>query len=714
VLTLPDIIDSVKRSQCKPDEEELRSLPYKNAFIYGRVSSPAQVRDSRESIREIAELLRLAKEDGYQSDLQPDKVEQWLQDIQKDIADKVVWQQGQITLDVRDLGLSARFPGDDRQGFSHLLESIERGQTGAVYVSEASRLTRDQTYIEAYKLLELFKKHGIRVRTPYYVKNPQIPRDWDYLQEELQYAIKEGKALDRRLNHRRRTKAERGEYVGEPIPAGFILPVLERESSGQYKFSKMQPYPPHVEVVIRILSEFVKQGGSVLKTHRALGRLTYPYFPENVSYMERRSALRTATKTESGYLVSPTMTRSLATNLKLIGIWTWGNIEPISNNHAAIVPVDLFLEAYNLATRPGKPRGKSISREPLEWHRLVYCCNHDIPVRMSSNTTRGGAYRCEADYVQGRGPTCLDITARYLDEPLTKTVLRQLDFTPLAEDVLMQSEAAGAQAELEMEQRKREIARLENKLENLKPYLGCGDNKREEVYWHLYERTKEHLDELRSRPLPGRAPDRADYHLVRDFLVGLPRKFDTYPRALRNRLLRCIIDRVEIRHAGQDVDATVYWKTGQVQELSIRRARAKKNRESRWSDEELTILQMLWPSSSQDAILAALPGRTWKAVAHQANSHRWKRSYSSKGTVVKRRWKADEEQRTKQLYESGTPLQEITSEMKRSRTAILQKASENGWQRPHPEQGRATTDFWSEKESPIVSNGSTSGRGLRG
>jgi hypothetical protein len=52
MLTISEIINARKGLQKKPEDSELRQLPYKRAFIYGRVSSPAQIRDSRESIRE--------------------------------------------------------------------------------------------------------------------------------------------------------------------------------------------------------------------------------------------------------------------------------------------------------------------------------------------------------------------------------------------------------------------------------------------------------------------------------------------------------------------------------------------------------------------------------------------------------------------------------------------------------------------------------------
>ena len=66
---LIDIINYKKQENRKPQDSELRKLPFKHAFIRGRVSYPVQIRYSQESIREIARLVDLAKQDGYESTL---------------------------------------------------------------------------------------------------------------------------------------------------------------------------------------------------------------------------------------------------------------------------------------------------------------------------------------------------------------------------------------------------------------------------------------------------------------------------------------------------------------------------------------------------------------------------------------------------------------------------------------------------------------------
>jgi DNA invertase Pin-like site-specific DNA recombinase len=180
MATIKDIINSGKSARKRPDDGELKRLPFMNAYIYGRLSSPGQVRDSRESVREIARLVDLAVKDGYKTNLNSDDIETRLVALQQEsFADKV-WSDGEVTVDVRDLGLSGQLSFEDRKGLTELQRRVKEGMVGAVYLTEGvSRLSRDRDRILPYQLLKLLKEHECRIRTPEGVWNPAIERDWD-------------------------------------------------------------------------------------------------------------------------------------------------------------------------------------------------------------------------------------------------------------------------------------------------------------------------------------------------------------------------------------------------------------------------------------------------------------------------------------------------------------------------------------------------------
>jgi len=291
VVTIQDVIGKRRSARHKPSDEELRRLPDRKALIYGRVSSPGQVRDSHESIREIAHLVDLAKEDGYKTGLDSVAVEEWLARIQGGAAAPGVLESGDVILDCRDLGISGTLGQDKRLGLANTKTLLERRELGAIYLSEPSRLSRDQDKVEPYTLLKLMKDGNCKVRTPESILSPCIQRDWDILDEEFEDAREELKVWRRRLHRKKLRKAERGEYVGGPVCVGFYLPIETQDRSGRYRFGKMVPYEPHACIVNRILQEFISRR-SPFDTLRALKGVTFPFFPPDLAYMESRTALR--------------------------------------------------------------------------------------------------------------------------------------------------------------------------------------------------------------------------------------------------------------------------------------------------------------------------------------------------------------------------------------------------------------------------------------
>lgn len=204
MLTKSQVIETCRKPYLKASEQELRALPFREAYIYGRVSAPSQVRDSKESIREIARLVKLAIDDGYQTNLVPSQVEAWLAAVSNGSSAKGVLVDGQVTVDVQDLGISGQLMADDRAGLAALQSGVSSGKKGAVYVTEGvSRLSRDRDRILPFQLLKLLKEHQVRVRTPEGVWNPAIERDWEYLADEFDQAIGELKVMNKRMFRRR-------------------------------------------------------------------------------------------------------------------------------------------------------------------------------------------------------------------------------------------------------------------------------------------------------------------------------------------------------------------------------------------------------------------------------------------------------------------------------------------------------------------------------
>jgi len=689
MLTINEIVAQRRATRNKPSLEELRRLPDRVAEIHGRLSGFTQVKNSHESVKEIAYLVELAKRDGYNTAFDPLRVERWLADIQVGAARPDILEDGRVIVNCLGLGVSGSLPEEKRSDLARTMQLLKKGELGAIYVTEgANRLSRDPDRVVSSTLLKLMKDTNCKLRTPEAILSPCIERDWDIIHEELEEGAEELKRMHVRLHRRKKRKAERGGYVGEPIPAGFILPIIAQKPNGEYEFGKLEPYPPHAAVVIQVLRELVRQR-SLLKTAQALKDFAFPFFPKELAYMDKRSALRRCPKTPIGYRITPGLIKGLATNPKLVGVWQWGDGEPIPNNHQGIVPDDLFVEAYEVATCAGKPKGRAVNFEPLEWTQLLLCVNGPEARRISSHNAEA-RYVCDHDYQDGQGPICLDIGARFIDEPLTAEVLHQLDFTPYAKEVLAKLEAEAAQGKLEEVQRERKEAAMEQSIKNWQALLPCCvdvetgqvDRDKEEYYWAQIREVRAQLEALRAKPMSKKALAMADVEKVRGFLARLPHNWQAYPRSLRNRLLKLLIERVELRHDPEHIEATMVWRAGFEQQILIYRPPARSSRDSRWTEEEDRLLRMLWPSSSPDVVLAAFANRSWSAIGGRAFRLRVKRERQYHPPNDWRPWTPCEDEKLESLYEAGTPVVEIASELRRSANAVETRASNRKLVRP--------------------------------
>ena len=692
-----------RRRRHQPTEDELHHLPFRHAFIYGRVSKPEQIRESEQSVKEIADLVALARSDGYVVTLPQEEVYRRIEAIQKRLPAAILfWEDSEIVVDCRDLGISGQLPAEKRPGLANLQRRLGTDGVGCLYLTEGmSRLSRDPDRVLSYQMLKVLKEKECRVRTPDGVWNPAIERDWEYLAEELEGAAEETKIMGRRLRRRRNNKAREGRHVGCPVVAGFIVEIEGQRPDGRYILGKWKAYPPHAEVVNIILRYLVRLR-SPIKTSQALHEdgIVFPYFPPELSYMVNRTQLRMCPRTPAGYAITPALVSGLAQNPALIGVWTFSNQLPIIDNHDHIVPEDLLWEACGVALKERKPRGRAIKYEPLPFSGLLWCCNHALPQRVSAHPS-DGSYVCNHDYALGQGAAiCFDVSHYVLDIPLTQAILGQLDFTPYAEEVLAKLESDYNTAKIEENQRRRQETELEQRVKQLKNYLGSPDPEREETYWSLIKEAQAALELLHSRPRLTTTSVSLDIHLIRKLLVRLTADWDDYSPTMRNRLLHILLDRVELYPSKRYIEATIIWKVGLEQKLVIERPKTNGGSEKSWAAEEDEILRLLWHSTARKEIEAALPRRTWKGISLRALRLSIRRSRMIQPNETWRHWTEEEDQRLFELYTYGDSLADIAAELGRTHAGVACRIQIKGLSRPRPKQKRMP--LWHLKSNNFI------------
>jgi len=163
------------------------------AMIYVRQSTPAQVRENRESTR--------------------------LQYGLRDRAEELGWPRDRIRTVDEDLGKSGSGDGE-RPGFSRLLLEVARGKVGAVFGLDASRFSRNG--VEWFELLRWLRATGTLLVTDEGVYDARSGDDSFVLGIHGTLSEAELHRIRARMEKGKLAKAKRGElYVA--APTGFVV-----------------------------------------------------------------------------------------------------------------------------------------------------------------------------------------------------------------------------------------------------------------------------------------------------------------------------------------------------------------------------------------------------------------------------------------------------------------------------------------------------------
>ncbi len=289
----------------RPKEEEptswenLVDLPNERmAFIYQRLSTTEQVKNSIYSTKAQDALVVLAKEDGY-----PDHL---------------------IYVGKRDLGISGSKGREERPELAYLIEQVETGLIESVYVVHISRLYRDQTLINALSLGELFKRHSVIIVTPQMRLNLKDHLHMRMYRMEIERAADELEMMKSRLLGPLNLKARSGAYAGESLPPGYIVDEREKLESGEPNpsYHNYLIHEPHAKVIKIIFEQMAMPGMTPTRTMRHCRKrgIVFPPFPPE---LRTRANLKTFARNkrnpDGSWPVTIGKVRSIASNPAYIG-----------------------------------------------------------------------------------------------------------------------------------------------------------------------------------------------------------------------------------------------------------------------------------------------------------------------------------------------------------------------------------------------------------
>ena len=163
------------------------------AIVYVRQSSPGQVKTNRESTQRQYALVQRAREFG--------------------------WPEDRIETIDGDLGMTSSVAGL-RRGFDQLCRKIAKGDVGAVFGIEVSRLARNT--VEWFQLLDLCRRSRTVIVEDAHVYAPGRNDDDLVLGIKGTVSASELSIIKARLDGGKRNKAMRGALYGN-LPAGYVL-----------------------------------------------------------------------------------------------------------------------------------------------------------------------------------------------------------------------------------------------------------------------------------------------------------------------------------------------------------------------------------------------------------------------------------------------------------------------------------------------------------
>jgi hypothetical protein len=303
------------------------------------------------------------------------------------------WASENIILIDDDMGVSGAMTINQRTGMLRLISLIIHGSISAVACQDEDRLFRDATQIQVNLFVQACLEAGVVVITPQMIYDFAGPNGFIHARQfryksELAADFLDSHVRGRLVAAKQRLLAQ-GIWVGGNIPVGFILDGRRTLSDGSPnpQWHKYAPFTPYAHVINAYYRLFLDHGGVVAATAVDICRHG-PYYPDfddldllrlvPEGYLLRKPAgLR---KHDDHYHPVEGTLGNLLMNAAYIGHWVVNNRVVKWNNHPAIVPEDVFMQAFNYLserTLEGQPNPRFL---PTDRRRLFLAVRRrDLP-----------------------------------------------------------------------------------------------------------------------------------------------------------------------------------------------------------------------------------------------------------------------------------------------------------------------------------------------
>jgi DNA invertase Pin-like site-specific DNA recombinase len=575
------------------------------------------------------------------------------------------WVRENVFMIDMDAGVSGTKKIRERKGMSTLYDLIETGQIGLVAAQDVDRFFRDVTMIETNIFIDACKRNNVQVMTPMMIFDFAHPimgsshmkmfreeaqRAADYLQYQIRG----------RLVAARHRRSASGMWTGRKILPGFMMDGRSHLPNGTLNpdYRKYKRFDLYADVLLRYFELFRENDGNFSTTWKQIDR-NGPYLPDIpkeavpegfqvTDHLERRSPFT------GGLTPSQDGLRNMLVNVAYIGHWIHKGAIVQFNNHEGIIPLDLFMYAYNRLSPVdfyGEPNAQYVPYRPWIRHAkdereepkptyayLAY--TDDLPeyphrrltcswgteakhykYQLAEYPYRSNVWNIKASIVDGLVDEMLleRLHATTIDENLWQAALASLENVDQAD--VRRVQAAIRQAE----QTKDNIIASLGLLTH--PEMVARAQARYEAAEHELEGLRAELHHIQSNEHKSRSLIEA-----RPVLEIIINRWDDVPREEKRDLFEqfaCYIKISKItRHTKRII---VHWRDGSTSERST----THKSTGYFWDEDDLTKLRdMIDNNVDQWEILRAFPDYTWRSLqeryAYKFGNGRYPENYTGK------------------------------------------------------------------------------------
>jgi len=579
----------------------------RQAIVYLRQSSAAQVEHNRESTDRQYALATKARDLG--------------------------WPDDRIIVIDEDLGLSGS-GSVARSGFARLTAEVALGHVGLVLGLEVSRLARNNA--DWHRLIDLAGLSDTLIGDADGIYHPALFNDRLLLGLKGTMSEAELHVLRARLNGGIRNKAARGE-LRRGLPVGFVW----GEADGEVRF---HPDEAVVTAIRHVFARFAETGSArrVWLWFRSEG-LSFPL------QMHQGGEIRWV---EASY----TAIHHVLTNPVYAGAYAYGKTRLETTLDASgarrkrirhlprsewqvLIPehhpgfIDWQTYEANQAriaqnTRPGPHKTGGAVREGSALLQGLACCGH-CGRRLRTHyrgRNHSSGYHCAGKIlVEGRGVYCLNVGGIQIDEAVTQAFIAALEPVKLAatlaaaERLEADREATLKQWRLGVERASYEASRAERRYRAVDPdnrLVARGLEREWEESLSALEAAKAELARReRERPRVLSQEERDHLLALGPDLASVWHAATTTPRD-RKELLRTLIEEVIIKVERDKAAAhlTLRWKGGALNEIDLALPRSRPATVR--TDEDTIALVRRLALHYPDSVIAGILNRQGRTTAH--------------------------------------------------------------------------------------------------